>query len=91
MINYETFEKARNTLGLISLMSKDDVKDRYKKLSKERHPDMSEGSHEAFQELKEAYDVMMEYMQNYQFEFSQEEFVRQNPYAHFSTQWQKKL
>ena len=50
-INYLEFEKAINTLGLIGLENKNEIKSRYLELSKKYHPDMPEGDNEKFQEI----------------------------------------
>jgi DnaJ-class molecular chaperone len=76
-MDYEEFEKAVDTLGVLTRTSKKDLKKKYLKLSKRYHPDMSEGSEEKFQELKEAYDLLSAYMDSYCFNFDKEEFLQQ--------------
>ncbi|NJK71664.1 MAG: hypothetical protein HC932_05505 [Thermales bacterium] len=51
------FEKALKIFNLESLenISFDELRAMYKKLAKERHPDMKLGSSEDFVELREAY------------------------------------
>ena len=53
-MDYEEFEKAVDTLGVLSRLSKKDLKQKYLKLSKRYHPDMPEGSAQKFLEIKEA-------------------------------------
>ncbi len=73
------FQDAVKTLDLISLCSKEDVRKKYLKLSRLYHPDMEGGSTEKFQEIRKAYEVLVEYMENFRFTFTQEEFKQQNP------------
>ena len=73
------FQDAVKTLDLISLCTKEDVRKKYLKLSRKYHPDMEGGSTEKFQEIRKAYEVLVEYMENFRFLFSDEEFKQQNP------------
>ena len=68
-MDYEEFEKAVDTLGILTKTSKKDLKQKYLKLSKRYHPDMPEGSEEKFQQLKESYDLLLAYMDSYCFKF----------------------
>ncbi|HJE03756.1 Chaperone protein DnaJ [Aliarcobacter thereius] len=78
-MNYEEFIEAVELFGIISNMSKKDIKKRYLKLSKKYHPDMETGSHEKFTKLKESYDILQNYMENYSFSFETNEFKKQFP------------
>ncbi len=78
-MDYEEFEKAVDTLGILSRLSKDEVKKKYLKLSKRYHPDMPQGSAEKFLEVKESYDLLCKYMDSYSFSFDKEEFIKQFP------------
>jgi len=78
-MDYEKFEKAVDTLGVLTRTSRKDLKQKYLKLSKRYHPDMPEGSEEKFKELKESYDLLCAYMDSYCFLFDEEEFKQQFP------------
>ena len=80
-ITYEEFEKAVKTFGLIGLEHKGDVKKRYLKLSKKFHPDMPNGNTKKFQELNEAYKILIAYVDNFKFRFTKEEFLDQYPFS----------
>ena len=80
-VTYEDFEKAVESLGLISLTSKEGVRDQYLKLSKKFHPDMEDGDKEKFQEINTAYEILSTYMNNYRFMLDKSEFARQFPFA----------
>ena len=73
------FRAAVETLDLISLRTKEDVRKKYLKLSRKYHPDMEGGSTQKFQEIQKAYEILVEYMDNFRFLFSDEEFKQQNP------------
>lgn len=78
-MDYEEFEKAVNTLGILTRLSKKDLKKKYLKLSKKYHPDMEEGSTQKFLEIKESYDLLCAYMDSYSYSFEKEEFLKQFP------------
>ena len=78
-VSLAEFQDAVKTLDLISLRTKEDVRQKYLKLSRLYHPDMEGGSTEKFQEIRQAYEVLVEYMDNFRFVFSDEEFKQQNP------------
>ena len=78
-VSLSEFQDAVKTLDLISLRTKEDVRKKYLKLSRLYHPDMEGGSTEKFQEIRKAYEVLVEYMENFRFVFSDEEFKQQNP------------
>jgi DnaJ-class molecular chaperone len=86
-ITYKEFVFAVETLGLISLTSKDKVKKRYLELSKKYHPDMPQGDTTKFQELNHAYEVLSFYMDNFRYTFSKEEFEDQFPFAVSQKDW----
>lgn len=78
-MDYNEFEKAVDILGILTRTSKKDLKKKYLKLSKKYHPDVEGGSHEKFQELKEAYDLLSAYIDNFEFMFDKDEFMQQHP------------
>ena len=80
-IKYADFENAVNTLGLIGLENRSEIKARYLFLSKKFHPDMKEGSTQKFQEISKAYKLILSYVDNFKFRFTLEEFGDQHPFA----------
>ncbi len=79
-MNYEELENAVNVFGLIGLDSKEDIKQKYLKLSKEFHPDMPNGSTEKFQEINKSYKILIAYIEKFKFKFTKEEFQDQYPF-----------
>ena len=78
-ISLNEFQDAIESLELLSLTTKEHVRKKYLKLSRQYHPDMEGGSTEKFQEIREAYEILVEYMDNFRFTFTDEEFKQQNP------------
>jgi len=77
-ISLDEFRDAVETLGVLTLSSRDDVRKKYLKLSREFHPDMG-GDIEKFQKINRAYEILTHYMDNFRFLFDEDEFKRQNP------------
>jgi len=78
-VSLSEFEGAVESLELLSLTTKEHVRKKYLKLSRRYHPDMQGGSTEKFQEVREAYEILVEYMDNFRFVFDEKEFKQQNP------------
>ncbi len=78
-ITLNEFKDAVETLGLLTLTTREDVRKRYLKLSRQYHPDMEGGDIKKFQKIREAYEILSNYMDNFRFLFDEEEFKRQNP------------
>lgn len=88
-MNYEEFERAVDMFGILTQMSKKDIKKRYLKLSKRYHPDMETGSEEKFLELRKNYEILNEYMDNYSYSFEENDFKKQNPAFTNYKNWMK--
>ena len=78
-VSLSEFQDAVKSLDLLSLTSREHVRKKYLKLSRQYHPDMEGGSTEKFQEVREAYEILTEYMDNFRFVFDENEFKQQNP------------
>ena len=78
-VTLSEFKDAVESLELLSLTTQEQVRKKYLKLSLQYHPDMEGGSTEKFQEVREAYEILTEYMNNFRFVFTDEEFKQQNP------------
>jgi len=80
-ISYNELQKAVETLELIGVESRDDIKKKYQKLSKKYHPDMPDGDTKKFQDINKAYKILMNYIDNFKFRFTKEEFHNQRPFS----------
>ena len=88
-MDYSEFEKAVDMFGILTRISKKDLKKKYLKLSKKFHPDMPEGSDEKFIELKKNYEMLSAYMDSYYYSFDEEEFRNQFPAFTNYKNWMK--
>ena len=88
-MEYSEFEKAVDMFGILTRISKKDLKKKYLKLSKKYHPDMPEGSDEKFIELKKNYEMLSAYMDSYYYSFDKEEFKNQFPAFTNYKNWMK--
>ena len=63
MIELTSIKKALRTLGFEGVVTREqtNLKQAYKKRSKEVHPDVEGGSHEEFKALQEAYELLLEH------------------------------
>ena len=88
-MDYSEFEKAVDMFGILTRISKKDLKKKYLKLSKKFHPYMPEGSDEKFIELKKNYEMLSAYMDSYYYSFDKEEFKNQFPAFTNYKNWMK--
>ncbi len=88
-MDYSEFEKAVDMFGILTRVSKKDLKKKYLKLSKKFHPDMPEGSDEKFIELKKNYEILSAYMDSYYYSFDKEEYKNQFPAFTNYKNWMK--
>ncbi|ADV45729.1 J domain-containing protein [Nitratifractor salsuginis] len=73
--------KALEILGLPSLVTRREIKERYRQLARRYHPDRDEGDAARMGEINRAYETLMEYVENFRFRFDEEEINRHNPQA----------
>ena len=76
--------KALETLGLPSLVTRGEIKKRYRQLARRHHPDRNAGDARKMEEINRAYETLMEYVENFRFRFDEEEMAQQNPQSHHS-------
>jgi DnaJ-class molecular chaperone len=73
--------KALEALGLPSLVTRQEIKKRYRQLARRYHPDRNKGDAAKMEEINHAYETLMEYVENFRYRFDEEEINRQNPHA----------
>lgn len=88
-MTYDDLKAALHLFGLHEndLLTIRRIKERHRALVKEHHPDHGAADPEMIRRLNEAHRLLMDYLQNYRFSFSQEEFYRQNPEEHLKRQF----
>ncbi len=79
-----SIRKALETLGLPPLVTRGEIKKRYRQLARRHHPDRNAGDARKMEEINRAYETLMEYVENFRFRFDEEEMAQQNPQAHHS-------
>lgn len=79
--SYQAIAHAAEILELCGLSDKETLKHRYLELCKRYHPDVSiqPNSHK-FQEVQEAYQLLMNYVDHFKFRFDLKEFREQHPF-----------
>jgi curved DNA-binding protein CbpA len=77
-MNYNELLKAQKMLGLGERASLSQIKERYRELARQHHPDAG-GESEAMQEINAAYALLLSYLADYRFSFAEEEFYEQQP------------
>ena len=87
MFTYDEYEKALNSLEIVSKFSISDLKYNYQRLSKKYHPDMPSGDDEKFREINEAYKMIQAYVQSYRFGVDEKDFHTQNPFSKKGGDW----
>jgi preprotein translocase subunit Sec63 len=80
MGKFDEITKARQILGLYELATLKDIKNRYKELLKEWHPDLCKENEEIRKEktieIINAFKTIMDYCENYKVSFSKEEIEK---------------
>lgn len=80
-MTFDALESAREVLGLHDRVSLAEIKEQYRALMKQWHPDTCPESKEICEErsrrITEAYKLVTEYTGNYKFSFTKEEVAMQ--------------
>ncbi len=77
-IETEQIEAALDVLDLPQLITRDDIKKRYRQLAHEHHPDRSGGS-ERMEQINAAYTLLMEYIDTFRYRFDATEIAQHYP------------
>ena len=86
-MNYSDIQNALEVLGLPNMIRRDDIKKRYRELAFLYHPDRKDGSSQKMDEINRAYEILIDYIDNFRFAFDEDEFKRQNPSASYHSQF----
>ncbi len=79
----DDIQSALDTLGVPSLVTKEDIKKQYHYLAKKYHPDLNSDS-QKMQGINSAYKILMIYIEQFRYSFSQDEISRQFPGADYA-------
>lgn len=79
-MTYEELRNALKTLGLAERVTLRTVKQRYRELVKTHHPDVAGDTDSGkIKKVNAAYRLLINYIENYSFNFNKKEFYQQNP------------
>jgi curved DNA-binding protein CbpA len=78
-MEFSELHKAQKLLGLGERASLKEIKERYRDLARQHHPDAGGVESEAIQEINAAYALLLAYLKDYRFSFAEEEFYEQQP------------
>ena len=87
MERIEEVRQALETLGLPPLVTRDEVKRRYRELARRYHPDREGGDARRMEALNRAYEVLRAYMDGFRFRFDEEELARNCPESQHERQF----
>ena len=82
----QEIEKALNILALPQLINRADIKKQYHFLAKKNHPDKG-GSAEKMEQLNWAYQLLMQYIEEFRYTFDDEEISKQFPGVNYAKQF----
>jgi DnaJ-class molecular chaperone len=92
MGKYEEITKARQILGLYEFATLKDIKNKYKELLREWHPDLCKENEKICKEktieIIHAFKKIMDYCEHYKFSFSREEIEK---YLSADEFWEKRF
>jgi curved DNA-binding protein CbpA len=72
---------ALEILGLPPLVTREEIKRRYRQLARRHHPDRKGGDAREMEAINRAYELLMDYVENFRFRFDEEEISRNYPEA----------
>ena len=79
-MTYQQLEAALKVFGIRERATLEQIKQRHRELVKRHHPDQSEDANPLLiREINAAYKILATYCAGYQYCFSEEEFLEQNP------------
>ena len=79
-MTYRELKLALEIFGLGERVTLREIKSRHRELVKLHHPDAGNADHpEQIRKVNAAYQVLLDYVSQYSFSFSEEEFYEQNP------------
>jgi DnaJ-class molecular chaperone len=84
----ELIKNALDVLQLPNLVTKDDIKKQYRYLSKKTHPDIG-GDCNMQEELNSAYQILMKYIDNFRYSFSEDEINQQFPGENYAKKFKQ--
>jgi len=75
---HEEIHAALGVLDLPTLITREDIKKRYRQLARTHHPDRT-GTTEKMEEINAAYDLLMTYIDTFRYRFDATEIAQHYP------------
>jgi DnaJ-class molecular chaperone len=73
-------------LGLIAPITKEELKGSYKEQARRYHPDLG-GDVEKFARIKQAYELLLEYIESFRYFLSEDEIAKQDAHLQYKKQF----
>lgn len=86
-MTYSDLQKALDSLKLYDRITYRQIKERYRELARNHHPDHGATDPAKIAEINSAYELLCAYCESFRFQFTEEEFYRQNPAEHLRKQF----
>lgn len=86
VVNFEEIDKARKLLGLGEYATLKQVKQAYRRMASQHHPDKAENGAEAEEMMKQinaAYKLLIDYCASFSYSFREEDIARAYPYHEY--------
>lgn len=78
-MTYQELQGALQVFGFTDRASLKEIKSRHRQLAKLHHPDGGQGDAKAMGQVNAAYQLLLDYVTDYRFSFTESEFYEQNP------------
>jgi curved DNA-binding protein CbpA len=78
-MTYEELQSALKVFELSDRATLQEIKIRHRALVKRFHPDLTPSEPDRIRLVNAAYQILLEYCENYRFSFALDEFFEQNP------------
>jgi len=79
-MTYQELSSAREVFGLSERITLQELRSRHRELVKLHHPDAgNDEDSEPIRKINAAYQLLLDYVTQYSFSFTEEEFYQQNP------------
>lgn len=81
-------QSALDLLDLPTLITKSDIKKRYRQLARVHHPDLNQGNIANMEAINHSYELLMEYIESFRYTFDSDEIAKQYPGAEHAKKFQ---
>ena len=94
MPSFEEIDQARQLLGLGDAATLKEIREHFRELARQYHPDKSGGDdktqrEEMMKRLNQAYEVIVQYCSEYKYPFREEDVDRTYPYDAYIRKYRK--